>query len=92
MEALEYTDVAKRLLDGWSKEDPLLAVNFNALAREAGHARFNGHWMPALRPLMEQAAASLGVKPRWGRGATAVPRADGAGEVAWTEGVTGTCR
>lgn len=89
LEAVEYTEVAKRLLAGWSEHDPLLTVNLNALARKVGMARVSHRWIPVLRPLIEEAVATVGVGSRWGRDASAVPRADGAGEVPWTEGLTG---
>ncbi|WP_411099034.1 site-specific integrase [Streptomyces sp. x-45] len=86
---VEHTEVSRRLLEGWSEDDPLLHVSLNALSREAGKASFPHRWIPALRPLLEQAVAAVGVRPRWGRDATAVPRADGGGKVPWTEGLTG---
>lgn len=89
LEALEYTEVSKRLLDGWSEDDPLLNVNLKPLAREAGKLTVAHRWLPALRPLLEQAVDAVGVRPRWGRNAPVVPRADGAGEVPWTAGITG---
>ncbi|MET7721092.1 site-specific integrase [Streptomyces mirabilis] len=87
LEALEYTEMARRLRDGWSEDDPLLSVSMNALARKAGKETFPHRWIPALRPLMEQAVAAVGVRARWGRDAPVVPRADGGGEVPWTEGL-----
>ncbi|ANP48574.1 hypothetical protein J2Z21_009817 [Streptomyces griseochromogenes] len=89
LEALEDMEVTRRLLDGWSQDDPLLNVSLNALARKAGKKTFPHRWIPTLRPLMEQAVAAVGVRPRWGRDARAVSRADGGGEVPWTEGVEG---
>lgn len=80
--------VSSRLAEGWSEQDPLLRVSLNALAREAGMApSFPHRWLPELRPLLEEAAAKVGVEPRWGRGAAVVTRADG-GEVPWTDGIT----
>lgn len=85
---LAHNKVAERLQDGWSEDDPLLNVSFNPLAQKAGKAAFNHWWLPVLRPLLEQAVAAVDVSPRWGRNAPTVPRADGAGEVPWTEGIT----
>ncbi|MEV6123783.1 site-specific integrase [Streptomyces sp. NPDC052077] len=89
LEELEHSKVSKRLDDGWSEDDPLLKVSLNAVARKAGKMSFHHRWLPALRPLLEQAVAAVGVSPRWARNAPAVPRADDADEVPWTEGVTG---
>jgi hypothetical protein len=89
LEALEDNEAARRLQEGWSEHDPLLHVSLNALARKAGKVTFAHRWIPALRPLLEQAVAAVGVKPRWGRDAPVVRRADGNGEVPWTEGITG---
>ncbi|MDG9713004.1 site-specific integrase [Streptomyces sp. DH10] len=89
LQLLEPTEVASRLHEGWSEEDPLLQVSLNAVARKAGKLTFAHRWLPTMRPLLEQAVAAVGVRPRWGRDAPAVTRADGSSEVPWTEGVAG---
>ncbi|MFF2518345.1 hypothetical protein [Streptomyces sp. NPDC058086] len=38
----------------------------------------------AVRPLLEQAIAQVGIQPRWGRQAEPITRADGTGTVPWT--------
>ncbi|WP_338484600.1 site-specific integrase [Streptomyces sp. SCSIO 75703] len=86
---LEVAETARRGREGWSDDDPLLNVSLNALAQKAGIAAFRHRWIPALRPQLEQAVSAVGVRPRWGRDAPMVARADGEGEVPWTEGVAG---
>src|SRR4029453_18320889 len=41
--------------------------------------------MHKLRPVLEGAVARVGVEYPWGRNAVLVPRADGAGDIPWTE-------
>lgn len=87
LDAIVDFRVPLRLAEGWFERDPLLRVNLNALAAEAGMAPVFPHeWVPELRPLLEEAVAKVGVEPRWGRGAAVVARADG-GEAPWTEGI-----
>ncbi|WP_148283109.1 MULTISPECIES: site-specific integrase [Kitasatospora] len=68
----------------WSADDPLLAVNLNAIAQEAGIRTFRPHWVTQFRPLIEHALGQVGTQAGWGLDAVLVPRADGAGEVPWT--------
>ena len=84
LEAVRDVDVLTRLSQGWSAEDPLLAVSFNALAREAGTARIRPQPLAAARPLIEQTLALVGTAKPWGRQAGHVPLADGSGTVSWT--------
>ncbi|MFD8218388.1 site-specific integrase [Streptomyces sp. NPDC059697] len=96
----EDRSVRHKLTHGWDRADPLLKVNFAALALEGGVRTRSGHpFRPgpgflrdprtaAVRPLLEQAIAEVGVQPRWGRGAELIDRADGAGAVAWTLPIT----
>ncbi|MDX3402559.1 hypothetical protein B0E38_01432 [Streptomyces sp. 111WW2] len=67
------------------ENDPLAAVSLSALARECGTRQFYGAWLPALRPDLERALALVGVCAPYGRRAAEVERADGQGQVAWTE-------
>src|SRR5208283_465018 len=53
--------VRQRLRNGWEPGDPLLKVNFDALAREAGYWHFDSPWLPALRPLIEATLAQAGL-------------------------------
>ena len=76
--------VRKRLANGWDLDDPLLTVNLDGLAREAGHWRFSSRWLAGLRPQLETALAHAGVAKPFGRDARAVPRADGQDEMPWT--------
>jgi hypothetical protein len=92
--------VRKRLANGWDPHDPLLTVNLDGLAREAGYWGFDSRWLPVLRPQIEAALAQVGVARPFGRDAGAVPRADGQDTVPWTiplqrdeaEGLTGIVR
>jgi hypothetical protein len=85
LEAVRDVDVRSRLRQGWSPGDPLLSVSLPALAREAGAARIRPALLAAIRPLVEQAVAAVGVAKPWGRQAPPVPRADGAGTTPWTQ-------
>jgi integrase len=84
LEAVRDVAVRARLRQGWSPDDPLLNVSLPALAREAGTARIRPAPLAAVRPLIEQAVAAVGVAKPWGRQAPHVPRADGAGTTPWT--------
>ena len=76
--------VRKRLANGWDPGDPLLTVNLDGLAREAGYWGFDSRWLPGLRPQLETALAQAGVAKPFGRDAGTVPRADGQDAVPWT--------
>src|SRR6266568_248879 len=76
--------VRKRLANGWDPGDPLLTVNLDGLAREAGYWGFDSRWLPGLRPQIEAALAQAGVAKPFQRDAGTVPRADGHDAVPWT--------
>lgn len=84
-----FAKVAERLNDGWAAEDPLLPLSLAHLAREAGFQQFRDSWFEKLRPLLEEAVAQVGVKYPYARDAEHILRADGEGDVAWTEPVSG---
>jgi len=77
-------DIRQRLGSGWRHDDPLLTVSFNQLAVQAGFREFFHHWLPALRPAIEDAAAAVGTQPWWGRTAQHVQAAGGDAELPWT--------
>ena len=76
--------VRRRLASGWDRGDPLLTVNLDGLAREAGYWRFDFRWLPGLRPQIEAALAQAGVAKPFSRDAGTVPRAGGQDAVPWT--------
>ena len=92
--------VRKRLANGWDTGDPLLTVNLDGLAREAGYWGFDSRWLPGLRPQIEAALAQRGVAKPFQRDAGAVDRADGHDALPWTiplhrdeaEGLVGVVR
>ena len=84
LEATRDVTARARLRQGWEPEDPLLNVSFTALARETGAGRIRPALLAAARPLIEQTLTLVGSAKPWGRQAAQVPRADGAGTVAWT--------
>ncbi|MFG2860909.1 hypothetical protein [Streptomyces sioyaensis] len=84
LELLPEFRINTRVSRGWSADDPLLTVNLNALAQEAGIRTFQAGWIAPLRPVIEQALGAVGVQAGWGKDAALVPRADGTGEVPWT--------
>jgi len=84
LERLNDYKMLQRQAQGWSVEDPLLAVSLLAIARDAGIADFNPAWLAKLRPTIETTLARVGAQPRWGRRAAPVPMATGDGQVPWT--------
>lgn len=100
LEQDEERAVRSKLTHGWNPADPLLHVNFAALALEGGvRTRSGNPFRPgpgflydprtaAVRPLLEQAIAQVGIEPRWGRQADLVTRADSTGKVPWTLPIT----
>ena len=76
--------VRQRLRSGWEPGDPLLKVNFDALAREAGYWHFGSPWLPALRPLIEATLAQAGLAKPFQRDAASVRRSDRDETVPWT--------
>ena len=84
LEAVRDATARARLHQGWSPDDPLLSVSLTALAREAGARRIRPPALAAIRPLIEQAVAAVGVAKPWGRQAGHVPLAGDAGTTPWT--------
>ncbi|MFJ7592323.1 site-specific integrase [Streptomyces sp. NPDC097617] len=84
LEVLPEFRINTRLARGWSASDPLLRVNLNAIAKEAGIRMFRPNYIKPLRRLVEQTLATVGIQAGWGVDAGLVQRADGAGEVPWT--------
>jgi hypothetical protein len=83
-DALPDYHIRRRLRQGYSPDDPLLAVNLTRIAQEAGYRQFYSKWLPRLRGPIAEAAAQVGVDNWWGRDAPPVIRADGAGTIPWT--------
>ncbi|MGW4529149.1 hypothetical protein [Amycolatopsis sp. NPDC004378] len=81
-------EVRRRLATGWSPDDPLLPVSFTSLSRKIGVRQYGGVWWEQLRDEIAAAVGQVGVGKPFARDAALVPRADGAGEVPWTEPVT----
>ncbi|HXL92205.1 MAG TPA: hypothetical protein VN969_24960 [Streptosporangiaceae bacterium] len=75
--------VRKRLSNGWDPGDPLLTVNLDGLAREAGFWDFSSRWLPGLRPQIEAALAVAGIARPFGRSVRTVPGASGE-PAPWT--------
>ncbi|MDN3061076.1 site-specific integrase [Streptomyces sp. SRF1] len=81
---LEDHYISKRLEKGWAEDDPLLPVAMGTLARRAGLSQFCHPWLPAMRSVLEDALAQVGVERPFGRDADLVTAADGASSVPWT--------
>jgi hypothetical protein len=75
--------VRQRLANGCEPGDPLLRVNLDGLAREAGTWWFRSEWLPRLRPQIEQALAAAGTAAPFERSARTVPAAGGE-TLRWT--------
>ncbi len=75
--------VRKRLAAGWDPAGPLLTVNLNSLAREAGFRGFSSRWLPGFRPQIEAALAIAGTVRPFARDARTVPAASGE-PMPWT--------
>lgn len=88
LELLPEFRINTRLARGWLADDPLLAINLNALAQEAGIRTFRPMWIEPLRSVIEQGLGAVGAQAGWGVDAALVPRADGSGEVPWTSPLT----
>ncbi|WP_410585409.1 hypothetical protein [Amycolatopsis sp. lyj-108] len=65
-------------------DDPLANLSLRDVAIDAGFGNFRTEWLTQLRPVLERAAALVGVEEPLGRDAAEVARADGRGDVAWT--------
>jgi integrase len=73
-----------RIARGWDASDPLLALNLDAIARQAGFMQFEARWLPPLRSDILAALRAAGTDRSWARAAASVPRADGQGSLPWT--------
>jgi hypothetical protein len=74
--------LGRRLTLGWESGDPLLTVNLDAIAREAGAAYFPAGWLPAMRGQLEHAVRAVGAEASFGRDAAHVQHPSGS--VPWT--------
>ncbi len=77
-------NVRDRLASGWSPQDPLTPIALSLLARQAGSTQFLRPWIPRFRDQIEATLRVVGAERQFGRGASAVARTDGDGEVIWT--------
>ncbi len=73
-----------RIFHGWDPADPLLAVNLDAIARQAGFIQFEARWLPPLRSDIRTALRAVGTDRPWARAAAEVARADSQGSLPWT--------
>ena len=77
-------DLRARLANGWSRNDPLLAVSLEALANEAGLRQFDRAWLDAARSAIEATLAKVGTAKPWARHAEAVLAPGEDKDLAWT--------
>lgn len=71
--------VQRRLARGWDPHDPLLTMNWDPLAQQAGYRRVERRWVPQLRQAGQDAVAAVGIAKSWARHADIVPNAHGDG-------------
>ena len=77
--------IRHRLCNGWSADDPLLAVNFSALAQRIGCADYRHAWTDeALRRVVLEGIEAVGIAKQWCRQAALVTNADTGEQVPWT--------
>lgn len=77
--------IRRRLCSGWSPEDPLLPVNFSAIAQRIGCADYRHAWTDeALRRVILEGLEVVGVARQWCRRAALVTSADTGEQVPWT--------
>jgi len=76
--------IQDRVDAGWSPGDPLTAIAFGVLTRQAGFRQFYPAWLPHLRGPVEAALKAVGAQRPFAHAAAHVERADGDGTVAWT--------
>lgn len=81
---LEEHDIRQRLADGWSPNDPLLAVATGVVATRAGYRQFLARWMPELRGPLQDAIKAVGVDKQFARDAPQVAAAADSGPLPWT--------
>ncbi|WP_405682379.1 site-specific integrase [Streptomyces sp. NBC_00057] len=68
-----------------SKDDPLSQINLYALAAEGGRREISPSALESVRDVLEEAVKAVGIEEPFCRGASMVKRADGQGEVPWSE-------
>jgi len=73
-----------RIAAGWSADDPLTPIALNLLARQAGSAQFNHHWLRDLREPIEATLRSVGAECWFARDGALVEHAGGQGSLAWS--------
>ncbi|MBH0774692.1 site-specific integrase [Nocardia bovistercoris] len=76
--------VRRRITQGWSPQDPLVAISLGVLARQAGFTQFMTDWLPHLRPRVEATLNLVGAQRQFARDAALVGRADTGDQVTWT--------
>jgi hypothetical protein len=77
LDRLPSHQISRRRNNGtFASADPLLSVNFSAVARDAGIGSFPLPWVNLLREDLERAVVMVGVEAPFGRDAVHVPRAD----------------
>jgi integrase len=76
--------VRRRLARGWDPHDPLLTMNWDPIARQAGYWQMKRQWATRLRPAGEDAVAAAGTAKSWARDAVPVTKASGNGQAPWT--------
>src|SRR5260370_753371 len=81
---LDHASQQDRILHRWDPADPLLAVNLDAIARQAGFIQFEARWLPPLRDDIHATLQAVGTARPWARAATRVTPADGQGSPPWT--------
>jgi len=81
---LDHASQQDRIRRGWAPADPLLTVNLDAIARQAGFIQFEARWLPPLRDDIDVTLQAVGTDRSWARAATRVARADGQGSLPWT--------
>ncbi|MEV6228040.1 hypothetical protein AB0L88_09250 [Saccharopolyspora shandongensis] len=75
--------VADRIAKGWEKDDPLVHLSLNLLARRAGFSQFSPQWLTSLREPLERTLMRVGAAREFGRSAAQVQTADGEESVPW---------
>lgn len=76
--------VQRRLARGWDPHDPLLALNWDAIAHQAGYWELKQRRATQLRQAAEEAVASVGTAKPWARNAACVTNASRDGHLPWT--------
>ena len=76
--------IDRRLARGTDPHDPLLTLNWDAIARQAGYWQMKPEWLTQLRPVGQDAAESVGIAKCWARNAATVNKANDDGRLPWT--------